>query len=234
MAGLGEVSVWWMEPGTPSAAAVAQWRACLDEAEQVRADRFRFEEDRTTYIAAHWLLRTALSSVANVPPAQWRFLIEPRGKPRIDPAHGRPELQFNLSHTRGFVACAICAGRDIGIDVEELRPRRADLDVAKRFFGPSEVAALRGTPEDQRAEAFFRFWTLKEAFIKATGEGISRALDSFSFSLDPVAIAFDPPDADDPGKWQFFERRPAPLHLLAVAVHRPASCPVRLSMRPVS
>jgi 4'-phosphopantetheinyl transferase len=229
----GEVAVWWMGLGSPSAAVIAQWRVCLNAAEQAHADRFRFQEDRWTYIAAHWLIRTALASIGGLPPADWRFVVEKLGKPRIDPTLGRPELRFNLSHTRGFVACAVCVGSEIGIDVEALTRRRTGLDIAERFFSPSEVAILRGAPPDQQPDMFFRFWTLKEAFIKATGEGLSRALDSFSFSLDPISISFRPGGADEQTQWQFIEQRPTPRHFLALAVRRPATCPVTLTVCPM-
>lgn len=219
-----------MELGSPPASAIARWRAGLDAPEQAQADRFHFDEDRSTYIAAHWLVRNALASVGGLRPADWRFTIEKHGKPGIDPALGRPDLRFNLSHTRGFVACAVSFGDMIGIDVEALSRRPVELDIAERFFSPSEVAILRDTAQAGRPGTFMRFWTLKEALIKATGEGLSRALDSFSFSLDPVSIAFDPEDAAEALKWKFIEQRPTPRHLLALAIRRSGPWPVNLSI----
>jgi 4'-phosphopantetheinyl transferase len=226
---LGEVTVWWMECGSPTEAVVAQWRDCLDAAELAQADRFHFDEDRSTYIAAHWLVRHALASVGGLLPADWRFIAEKHGKPGIDPALGRPDLRFNLSHTRGFVACAVGFGNAMGIDVEALSRRPSDLDIAERFFSPSEVAILRGTAQDQKRYTFLRFWTLKEALIKATGDGLSRGLDSFSFTLDPVSIAFKPGDTDAAVDWSFYEMRPTPGHLLALAVRHLGAWPVKLS-----
>jgi 4'-phosphopantetheinyl transferase len=199
----------------------AQWAACLDAAERGRAAKFCFQEDRLTYIAAHWLVRNALASVGGRPAADWRFVLEKLGKPRVDPAYGPPGLQFNLSHTRGLVACAISVGPEIGIDVETLAPRRVDLDVARSCFSPSEVTTLRNAVRDRQPVVFFRLWTLKEAFIKATGQGLSRPLDSFSFSLDPVSITFHPGEANEAKQWQFFELRPTVRHFLALAVHQP-------------
>ena len=218
----GEIALWWMPCGAPPRALTVQWSACLDSGELAQADRFRFDEDRWTYMAAHWLLRHALASVGHLPPKEWKFVADPKGKPRLDRALGLHDLSFNLSHTRGFVACAVGFGGMIGIDVEARTRRPPDLDIAERFFSAPEVAILRGAPPDLKLEVFLRFWTLKESFIKATGEGLSRALDSFSFSLDPVAIAFDPDDADEAAKWRFIELQPTPDHLLALAV-RPAS-----------
>jgi 4'-phosphopantetheinyl transferase len=227
----GEVDIWWMECGSPTAAVLAQWRACLDAAELARADRFYFEEDRSTYIAAHWLLRNALASVGGLPPEAWRFVVGAQGKPGIDQALGRGDIEFNLSHTRGFVACAVGSDHVIGIDVETLS-RKPDLDIADHYFSPSEVARLRRTAPERQHYTFLRFWTLKEALIKATGEGLNRALDSFSFCLDPVSIAFDPADAGEAARWSFLEKQPTPWHLLALAVHdRRPGPPGKLSYR---
>jgi 4'-phosphopantetheinyl transferase len=215
---VGAVKVWWMELGSPEETVIAQWLECLDATERARAGRFHFSIDRQTYIAAHWLLRQGLSSIDGLPPADWRFIVEEQGKPGVDPVLGRPDLRFNLSHTRGFVACAVSLRDMVGIDVEALSRAPTDLDIAERLFSASELSILRGTIQDQRAHTFLRFWTLKEAFIKATGEGLNRALDSFSFSLDPISIAFDPKDVDETQNWKFFELRPTPRHLLALAV----------------
>jgi 4'-phosphopantetheinyl transferase len=218
----GEIAIWWMHV-SHSDRAIEQWRACLDRSELLRADRFRFEEDRCIYMAAHWLVRTALSSIGGIPPTEWRFAQTP-GKPEIDPASGRSELRFNLSHTKDLVACAVCVGSEIGVDVEALIPTHACLAVAERFFSVSEVDVLRRTGQDQLANVFLRFWTLKEAFVKATGMGLTRSFDSFSFSLDPIPVVLDPTSANEERQWQFFEWQPTPRHLLALAVRGRAAC----------
>jgi 4'-phosphopantetheinyl transferase len=221
-----------MEFGAPEGPVIAQWRECLDAAEQAQAARFHFPVDRLTYIAAHWLIRHALTSVDGLPPADWRFIAETHGKPRIDPVLGRTHLRFNLSHTRGFVACAVSLADSVGIDVETCSHAPTESDIAERFFSPSELSILRGVPRDQQPYTFLRFWTLKEAFIKATGEGLYRPLESFSFSLDPVSIAFDAQDVDQAASWKFFELRPTPRHLLALAVRHSEPWPLRLSVYP--
>jgi 4'-phosphopantetheinyl transferase len=229
----GEVAVWWMALKSPPTNVIARWYACLGELERVQAERFHFREDRETYIAAHWMVRTALTSVGGLPPREWRFAAGKFGKPLIDPALGRPELRFNLSHTRSFVACTVNTSNEIGIDVEILSDRHWDIDMAERFFSPLEVAILRATAPDRQQETFFRFWTLKEAFIKATGEGLNRELDSFSFALDPVSILFGAGHADNATRWQFSEYRPTAQHLLALAIERPEAYPASLIVRPV-
>jgi 4'-phosphopantetheinyl transferase len=228
----GNVFAWWMACVSPSPALTARWQACLSDAERAAADRFHFEVDRSTYLAAHWLLRHALTSIAGIPPQSWRFTARQHGKPDVDTALGLPDLQFNLSHTRGFVACAISIANAVGIDVEAAS-RNPDIEVADRFFSPHEVAILRAMPAERQPETFLRFWTLKEALIKATGEGLSRALDSFSFALDPVSIRFHPDDSDAPALWSFIEHRPTPGHLLALAVRHAPHAALRIALAQV-
>jgi 4'-phosphopantetheinyl transferase len=228
MSGRGEVVVWTMEVDAPPPTTMAGWRSCLGAAELDQADRFHFEVDRIAYTAAHWLVRHALAATGGLPPAHWRFVNEDKGKPQIDPVLDRPRLQFSLSHSGGLVACAVTTDSAIGIDVEATSPHRAGLDVAKHHFAPDEVAFLRAAPPNDQREIFIRFWTLKEAFIKATGEGLSRPLDSFSFSLDPTSVTFHPDDPAEAASWTFAERRPTANHALAIAVRESSIQSLRL------
>jgi 4'-phosphopantetheinyl transferase len=225
------LQVRWLETGRRPDWQLAGWRDLLDDEERARADRHRQSNDRETFIAAHALLRSMLSDATGVPSGDWRFTRDPYGKPALAPEHGGCGLRFNLAHTRGMAVCAL-AREEIGVDVEAT-DRRVDLAIANRFFAPREVEAIATAPPAYRPELFFRFWTLKEAFIKATGEGLSRNLASFSFGLDPVQISFHPvdgsvPSIDDPNDWQFMELRPRDDRPIAVAVRRPAALPIRL------
>jgi 4'-phosphopantetheinyl transferase len=231
--GADMIGVWCMALQSPSAANLATWCGCLDATELDRASTFRFAPDRATYVAAHWLLRTARAAAGGLPPQAWRYTTDPSGKPRIALELGRAELQFNLSHTRGFVACAIGRGSEIGIDVERLDRMNPGLDIARHFFSPAEIALLGNAPEERQRETFFRLWTLKEAFIKATGEGLARALDSFSLTLDPLAIAFVPVGADVASNWQFAQLQPTPQHMLALAARQPVQRPISVTVRQV-
>jgi 4'-phosphopantetheinyl transferase superfamily len=95
-------------------------------------------------------------------------------------------LRFNISHTRGFVACAI-ARDEVGMDVEA-SDRPTDSILPTLSFAPEEARLVKSAPPERRACMFFRFWTLKEAFIKATCEGLMRPLDSFSFHSIPFGL----------------------------------------------
>jgi 4'-phosphopantetheinyl transferase len=224
-----EIHVWLLQVDAPPPALLADWRQCLDADELARAGRFHFERDRIIYTAAHWLLRSALSEMGNgLPAAAWRFATGPHGKPCIDPALGHDALGFNLSHTKGLVACAITANAEVGIDVERIEPRRSGLDIAEHYFSAAEVELLRAMPAARQVRTFFRLWTLKESLIKTTGEGLERALDSFSFALDPVTVAFHPDDADEAARWTFWELEPTARHAAALAIRQDVARPVRL------
>ena len=206
----------------------------LDPGERRRADRFRFARDRDAYIAAHALLRAMLSAQAEIAPHDWKFVASALGKPEIDPVLGRPDLRFSLSHTRGMVACAVGLEHDLGVDVEAGRDTLPVIEMAQRHFAPAEAGLIAEVPPAERNALFYRIWTLKEAYVKATGEGITARLDRFCFSLAPLAISFEPAARDQTDGWQFAEVQPRPQQYLALAVRRPASDPMQLDQAAVS
>lgn len=206
--------------------------ALLAPEEHERMARLVFERDRRRFLLTRALVRTMLSRYAGVPPAEWAFIANVHGRPEIlDRPRGVPDLRFNLSHTEGLIACAMTIGREVGVDVEHVQ-RRLTQDVAGRFFAPSEVNNLKALPDDEQARAFFDYWTLKEAYIKARGFGLALPLGDFAFTLAPPAppqIAFEPALEDDPATWQFVQDWPTPVHRLALAVRREgADLPVRI------
>jgi len=211
----------------------------LDDAEKRRAERFRFVEDRLAYVAAHALLRLALSAAAGGDPGAWRFEAGLRGKPRLAAVHGLADLRFNLSHTRGMVTVALARGAEVGVDVERRARRgRLDLELAESRFAPEEAESLRALSDDaSRRERFLRLWTLKEAFVKATGRGLSQPLSEFVVTLDPVSI--HAPVGLGRGLWYGAEWSLNAYRLAVVAdwhraeapsfVHRPVLAPLSLS-----
>jgi 4'-phosphopantetheinyl transferase len=219
------VVVRWIAPGPE--VAIPPLERLLDASERARAERFHFAVDRDAYVAAHALLRATLSEEAGLAPDAWRFRTASGGKPEIDPSLGFQDLRFSLSHTRGMAACAVGHADDLGVDVEAIDPSLRPLELARQFLAPSEAALLGDLPPARRHAAFYRIWTLKEAYLKATGQGIAGPLDGFAFSLDPVSVAFAAAQ-DHPDRWQFAEIAPGPSHLLALAVRRHAAEPIRL------
>ncbi len=205
------------------AALEPSYRQLITPDENERMARFVFERDRRQFLITRALVRTMLSRYAEVAPSDWRFITNQYGRPEVlDRPAGVADLRFNLSHTTGLIACAVAVGREVGIDVESLE-REVTHDIPARFFAPSEVADLRGLPEADQPRVFFDYWTLKEAYIKARGMGLSLPLSDFAFCLRPPAlptITFDAALEDDPSSWQFYQASPTPAHRLGLAVRR--------------
>jgi 4'-phosphopantetheinyl transferase len=135
-------------------------------------------------------------------------------------------LRFNLSHTRGLVAVAVTLGADIGVDVEGRRERDTNLDVARRFFAPAEVRHLESVASGRQPQVFLEFWTLKEAYIKATGEGLSADLSSFAMQLsDPPTIAFANGNQAAADEWHFRRLHLTNAHVASLAVRRHGMAP---------
>jgi len=175
------------------------WSARLDEApcrrkelertlsreERARAERFRFDQDRVRYVAGLGILRSILGCYLDVEPASVEFHYERNGKPALSGRLGHNPIRFNMSHSKGLALYAFSRDRELGIDVEKMEPM-PDMDrIVERFFSPREIQDYYRIPVNGRAEAFFRCWTRKEAFLKATGEGLSRPLDTFAVSIRP-------------------------------------------------
>jgi 4'-phosphopantetheinyl transferase len=228
------VDVWWIRTDHIDECHYTRWYAMLDAREQDRARRFCFERDRFEFVACHALLRLKLSEFAGGPPHEWRFTLGPFGKPHVAPEHGRPELQFNISHARGLVAVAVTWQDMIGIDVEVIDTSADQQDLANRYFAPTEAELLFKTAPWQRPYTFARLWTLKEAYLKATGQGLNIPLDSFAFNLDPLRVVFGPDLHNSPDMWRFASSLIPFRHVLSVALHSSRDQPFQVTLQETS
>lgn len=145
----------------------------------------RLPKGKHMYAFTRIALRYVLSRYeTHVAPGQWQFTRQGAGKPTI--ASPETALRFNLTHADDLLVIAVCDHADVGVDVEA---RHRDVDVmalSRRYYQPSEVLALeQQAEEDQRRLSFLTLWTLKEAAVKATGQGLSKALRNFNFDLQP-------------------------------------------------
>ena len=206
--------------------------ALLSPDERARHARFVPAHARRDFAAAHALLRVALSARIARPPRDWRFVADARGKPRITAAGSdRSVPAFNLSHTDGVVACAVSADRgiDVGVDVERIDRRVEALDLAQRYFSCSEIRALEDCAPADRAARFIDIWTLKEAFVKAVGDGLACPLDGFGFVFDdPASIRLETLIPAGRARWQFGLFRVVGDYRLAVAVRNTSTKRCRL------
>ena len=194
--------------------------AILSPDERERASRFYFQRDREHFVIARGALRIILSRYVNLSPRQIRFAYNRYGKPSLS-REASDDLRFNISHAHGIAVYAVTRGREVGIDVEWVRKDFASLEIAERFFSPTEVSMLRALPPNLRTAAFFNCWTRKEAYIKARGEGLSQPLDRFTVSLALGAPALLLSTDDDPreaSRWSLMELFPQKGYRAALAV----------------
>jgi 4'-phosphopantetheinyl transferase len=202
-----ELVLWFGAPevGAPETLGGPNLLAALSDDERTRAVSFRFDADRWAFAAAHAGLRCLLGPMLGCAPRALRFSPDVNGKLHLDPKGRHAPVQFSLSHTRGCVSVAV-AGRAVGVDVERRRDLSDLMAVARTTFAPEAYASLAARAESAaRTALFHRYWTLGEAFIKATGEGIAQDLKSFAFTEvgAPALIRVSP--AWGPAlRWRFY------------------------------
>jgi 4'-phosphopantetheinyl transferase len=160
------------------------YRDLLSDEELSHIDRFKIAEDRHTALLTRALIRWLLTTYCGRDPRSWEFATVANGKPV---ATNTPcPVAFNLSHTRELIVAAIFPGDtgvELGVDVERISEDRSVLDVASKYFADDEVRELRSRPPTERLNRFFEYWTLKESYIKATGQGLQVPLEDFSFHI---------------------------------------------------
>jgi len=213
-----EIHVWLARPEARSLPELTHsYQALLSVEEQQRCQRFHFAHDRKHYLAAHALLRLCLGHYLACAPESVRLTPGLNGKPELAGQSVQTSLHCNLSHTRGMVACAVTGVGPCGIDVEGIRAM-ADMDgIAQTVYSADEIAYLASQEEAARPLAFFTLWTLKEAYIKATGLGMSAPLQQISIDAEELSVRDASRLAQEPGEWLFDSWQPGPDHALALA-----------------
>ena len=215
-----EVHVWRVSLEQPPR-SLERLLATLSLDEKERAERFHFDRDRNRFIAARGTLRSILGGYLSREPAEIRFCYGEHGKPFLEREIAGDKLRFNVSHSHELALFAVTEGRDLGVDLEWIRPDVAEEGIAERFFSADEVRVLRGLPAEIQGEAFFNCWTRKEAYIKAIGEGLSMPLSRFVVSLAPgeapcLLSANGSADHSEVTRWTFRELSPGTGYKAAV------------------
>jgi 4'-phosphopantetheinyl transferase len=219
----GECQVWWARPE----AARDELEALLDAGERARLSRMRRAEDRARYVVSHALARVVLAAHVDAAATALGFAMACRhcgvsdhGKPRLSNAG---DIDFSLSHSGERVVLAVARGAAVGVDVERLGARR-DIDaLIPAVLSAAEQRVVAALPAAERALALLRYWTRKEALLKATGHGLA---------LAPAAITVTPPDAPPAlVAWEaappldsqahLFDLKPGPGHVASLAVLGP-------------
>jgi 4'-phosphopantetheinyl transferase len=210
-----------------------QLTAILSAEELDRYRRFHFQADRHRYLVSHALLRESLSRYVDLPPADWYFSVGEHGRPEIANP-GTPPLRFNLTHTAGLTACVVTLADSCGIDAEKIAGRHNPTGVAKRMFSEAEARELGQLQGQAYQEHFFTRWTLREAYVKAIGVGISFPTRKLTFTVDgdqAVGVRFHPDIEDRAGNWQFQLLKPTEDHIAAIAIRRSGNSDKRVVAR---
>ncbi|MBV9911553.1 MAG: 4'-phosphopantetheinyl transferase superfamily protein [Sinobacteraceae bacterium] len=218
-----EVHLWFIFCNeVRDASMLARYRGTLlSRSEAAREATFHRGEDRHRYLLTRAAIRCILSEYAPIAPAKWTFVTDEHGRPWLtDVPEAARRVSFNISHTDGIILIAITADAALGVDVEWHDTRTDRMALAERYFAPAEAASLRRLPAERQLAAFFDLWTLKEAYIKARGSGLSIPLCKFCFALDDSHIQFgaDPSIDSDASQWRFWLLHPATEHSAAVCV----------------
>jgi 4'-phosphopantetheinyl transferase len=157
----------------------------LSEEESARAARFRFERDRHRFVVGRGVLRSVLGEYVEAPPEKIQFHYNAQGKPMLRPEMSNGRLHFNLAHSEDIAVLGITRAGQVGVDVERVRPLPDFDELVKQFFSPRESEEFLKLSEVEKPEAFFNLWTRKEAWLKATGEGIAHSLHLVEVSFLP-------------------------------------------------
>lgn len=217
----GEVHVWSV-PLEPRRDELAKLATLLSPDERERASRFRKGRDRDRFIVRRGRLRVVLAGYTCIAPGQLRFQYGAHGKPTLAIQGEACSIRFNASSSHDVALLAVAKHRDIGVDVEAVRPLPNMQEVVAEHFSEPEQKAWRALVGYHQLAAFFSVWTRKEAILKALGAGLSIPPDRVDasliekpcghtgWSLEPLAPAkgyvgtlATPGDSPRLGRWHY-------------------------------
>jgi len=223
------VDLWIAQPS--KLVPLDDWTVPLTQEERTRARRYRFEEDQNRYLCGRGMLRALAGAYLGVDPGALQFVYSEAGKPELahdsQPKDKQP-LCFNLSHSGDYVLLGFAWGRAIGVDVELMRQDIEAEQIATRFFSQQEQRDLLSLDPMARIPAFFRCWTRKEAYVKATGEGLGLPLSQFDVAFlpgQPAALLATRPDPGEASRWELRDIGLDPAYATAVIVESVSARP---------
>lgn len=228
-----EVHVWICSPDDiVDEEQISFYRSLLSAEELDKYHRFNFDRDRHSYLVTHALLRCALSSYVDVDASSWQFFVGKHGKPELVPVEDQPNFTFNITHTQKLSACAISVNRSVGIDAEYIKRQNNLEAIALRMFAEKELLHLDASKN--RQQDFYCLWTLREAYVKALGVGLSGSGEQFYFDIrsdenSSVVTVIKNNDAQDViDGWHFNVYQPRSEHVISLAYESPQPLAVKL------
>ncbi|MCK5871584.1 MAG: 4'-phosphopantetheinyl transferase superfamily protein [Methylococcales bacterium] len=229
-----EIHLWCVDCQTIPLNLSQDYQLLLNSEERVRWQRFKFEKHQRQYLITRVLVRTTLSKYAQMNPKDWQFSKNDYGKPAVFPSQN---LFFNLSHTENLIVCAVSRQKNIGVDVETITHKSSTVEIAQRFFSPNETKALLRELGSVQKQHFFQYWTLKEAYIKAKGVGLSLPLEQFSFDINhdkkKLRLSFESSSPENAKHWSCWLFDVGKPHYLSVCVYNPHSMDYQLTAKHV-
>src|SRR5262245_14325273 len=228
----GQVDVWYLWPEHVTDEGLHRHAQILSNDEKTRAESFRFERDRHLHLLSKAFVRILLSRYISIDPSVWEFTRNEYGKPAISRPTSAAHISFNISHTRGLIAGVFALNSTVGIDAENHQQQVDALSIAHLYLSATEYSVLCEVAASDRHRRFLEFWTLKEAYAKAQGMGMSMDLSQFTFEIhnETARISFHSQDAAHSGFWKFRLLRPGPEHTAAVAVCLPSQSDMQLNV----
>lgn len=215
----GEVLAWHARLNvlTDDPDRVARALSWIGDAGRNRYERYRHPDDAAMFLLGRVMARSAVGRATGLAPDTWRWREGDRGRPEVD--EPGVSLHFSLTHSAGLVACALASDREVGIDVEDRQRRPLDRRVVARYCSASELADVNAQGDAGWHDRFLRYWTLKEAYLKARGLGIAVPLSEVSLTIDgdSASVSFGPSLDGADARWAFATSAPTPRHLLAIA-----------------
>ena len=228
-----QIDIWLVQPSkVTEPELLARYFSLISSAEHVRVKRYIREKDQHSALITRSFIRCVLSHYADLTPNDWQFGVGFNGKPFVENAG--ITLEFNLSHANDLIVCSVTKRFALGIDVEYIKRSSDTYKLAPRYFAANEVAALNQFPYEQQPSRFYDFWTLKESYIKACGDGLAIPLDHFGFEIgnrENIRLTFSSQRDDCPDKWQSWLFDASCDHRLALTVKADVGQPIHLTTR---
>ena len=217
-----EVHIWYANLDL-SVRETEELAKTLSTDEREKAHKFRFEEHRRRSIVTRARLRQILANYLHISAEEILFNYSDRGKPSLSNHLNQDNLQFNVSHSQNLALYAFTYGDRVGIDLEYFRLCSDAAQIARRFFALQEYELISSLEKDRQREVFLHIWTIKEAYLKATGEGLSGSLDAVQVSFQgeqPVGLAAVGGNSARAANWLVHSFVPAHNFIATVAVER--------------
>ena len=184
--------------------------ANLCPTEKARAARLKVAKARAQFIITRAVLRQLLANYLGIAPRALAFTEGPGGKPALSSDWRQKRIEFNVSHAADYALLALGLGNRLGVDIESVKRQVDYRALANRFFSAAEQEAFKKLPAGAACAAFYRVWSRKEAFLKATGQGLAGGLAGFSVPLGETLVQTGAPSATDTGSDWFIYNVIAP------------------------